>query len=116
MGFLEKAKLYQELRLHFDNETCQYLIRMFLRYMDDGIVPLPKHADFNIFKSILQSMDEKATEIVQNGILLKTLSFVDVTFILKLDCSMEKDDFYKETNSHNHPAYDSHHPQHVIAA
>ena len=121
MGFLEETKLYPELQLHFDNETCQYLIRLFLRYMDDGIVPLPKHVDFNIFKNILQSMDEnidftfeEATETLQNGILLKTLSFLDVTVILNLDGSVETDVFYKETNSHDYLAYDSHHPQHVI--
>ena len=56
MGYLEETKLYPQLRRHLEVDNYELIVRLFLRYMDDGIVPLPKSLDIKIFENILQSM------------------------------------------------------------
>ena len=57
MGFLEETKLYPQLRQHFNEDTANHIIELYFRFMDDGIVPLPKRI-VETFKDILQNLDE----------------------------------------------------------
>ena len=52
MGYLEETKLYPELYLHFDVSIVEFIIELYKRYMDDGIVPLPPTVDINVFESM----------------------------------------------------------------
>ena len=121
MGYLEETKLYPELYLHFDVSIVEFIIELYKRYMDDGIVPLPPTVDINVFESILQGLDpsieftlEKAMEsTLPNGRICKILNFLDVNVILHEDGQVETDVYYKATNSHDYLDFDSHHPTHI---
>ena len=121
MGFLEETKFYPQLQYHFDPDTYEQLVRLYFRYMDDGIIPLPKKVDVDLFKSILQSMDEnieftfeEARKVIQNSVLYKISDYLDISLIVREDGYVATDVFYKETNSHDYLPYDSHHPQHTL--
>ena len=121
MGYLEVVKLYPQLRQHFETTISDYIIELYKRYMDDGIVALPKSVDIKLFQDIFQSLDdnikftfeEAQLERLCNGEMGKTLSFLDVALILHRDGSVETDVFYKTTNSHDYLSFDSHHPKHT---
>ena len=50
MGYLEENKLYPELYLRFDVSIVEFIIELYKRYMDNGIVPLPSTVDINVLK------------------------------------------------------------------
>ena len=54
-GYLEMTKLYPALRRNFEKEMSDYIIESYYRYMDDGIVPIPKQIDISILNDILQN-------------------------------------------------------------
>ena len=121
MGYLQQTKLYPELHCHSDQRIVDFIIKLFFRYMDDGIVPLPASVDIVLFESILQGMDdniqftlERAIEsLLPNGALCKMLSYLDARIIHHEDGNIETDVYYKETNSHDYLDYHSHHPSHI---
>ena len=120
VGFLEETKLYPLVRNHFPFEIAEFIVKFYLRYMDDGITPLPSSMDLESFSKILNCLDqrlkftiEKAVEENDNGKSFKVLSFLDVSLKHHRDGTIETDVFYKSTNNHDYLDYFSHHPQHV---
>ena len=89
--------------------------------MDDGFIPWPSIADINIFKDLLNNLDEnieftleKATKYAsEDGNTMQKLNFLDITVILHHNGKIETDIFYKETNNHDYLPYDSQHPEHI---
>ena len=121
MAYLEETKLYPEIDKQFPPDIATFLKTFFYRYMDDGIVPFPKTANFSTFVNILQSMDPhikftiENAEIVSNdqGLSLQHLNFLDIMVILHPNRDIETDIYYKDTNCHEYLNFDSHHPYHI---
>ena len=120
VGFLEETKLYPLVRNHFPFEIAEFIVKFYLRYMDDGITPLPSSMDLESFSKILNCLDqrlkftiEKAVEESDNGKLFKVLSFLDVSLKHHRDGTIETDVFYKSTNIHDYLDYFIHHPKNV---
>ena len=42
--------ILSELYLHFDVSIVEFIIELYKRYIDDGIVPLPPTVDINVFE------------------------------------------------------------------
>ena len=119
-GYLEVIKLYPALEMSFEKAISDYIIELFFRYMDDGIVPIPKQVNMELLENILQNLDpdihftlEKSSEEVRNGMQCKVIHFLDITLVQYPSGDIETDVFYKETNNHDYLHYDSHHPQHI---
>ena len=120
VGYLEETKFYPVLRSTFKPEIAEFIINIYMRYMDDGIVSLPSSMDIAKFSKILNSMDrrlkftiERARQEQDHGRVFKIVSFLDVWLRHHLDSTIETDVFYKSTNNHDYLDYFSHHPQHV---
>ena len=121
MGFLEETKLYPHLKRTLEPDLYEFLLNLFLRYMDDGIVALPPSIDIKFFEDSLQSMDpnisftlEEATVSVNDiGGKSQVLNYLDVNVIMQKDGMVETDVYYKETNSHDYLDFFSHHPNHT---
>ena len=121
MGYLEETKLYPQLHQYFEPSICDFLIRLYFRYMDDGIVAIPKSVDVTVFIGILQNLDEdinftfEVAQLIdlQNGEWYRFLSYLDVALIHHMNGDVETDVFYKATNSHDYLSFDSHHPKHI---
>ena len=76
VGYLEETKLCPVLRSTFEPDISEFIINIFMRYMDDGIVSLPASMDISEFSRILNDLDprlkftiERAREIQDNGII-----------------------------------------------
>ena len=119
--FLEETKLYNELAVRFSPNYCDFIIKHFFRYMDDGIIPWPKVLDINIFENLLNNLDPKieftldAAKEVDNPDVIKQqfLNFLDIKIILHDSREVETDMYYKATNTHDYLDFNSHHPLHI---
>ena len=59
VGYLEETKLYPVLRSTFEPDISEFIINIFMRYMDDGIVSLPASMDISEFSRILNDLDPR---------------------------------------------------------
>ena len=119
-GYLEVIKLYPASELSFDKVIRDYIIELFFRYMEDGIVPIQKQVNMELLINILQKFDpdihftlEKSLEEIRDRMRCKIINFHDTTLFQYPSGDNETDVFYKETNNHDYLHYDSHHPQHI---
>ena len=120
VGFLEETKLYPQLRQQIDPNYIETVIKMFKRYIDDGIIPWPREIDMKIFVTALNNLDqyikftiEKAVRDPSKHSNTQSLAFLDISFTLDELNQIETDIHYKETNAHDYLHYTSHHPQHI---
>ena len=88
--------------------------------MDDGFIPWPNELDINIFLNILNNMDptlkftlERSTSFSTDNISYQKLNFLDLSILLDNDGNIERDIYYKDTNTHDYLDYNSHHPKHI---
>ena len=121
IGYLEETKLERTiLPQYFSIEDCALILRLLLRYIDDGFIPWPRRlnrASFveainSLHPSIRFTIEESRTETA-NGQSTQCLNFLDVMVILHSSGSVETDIYYKDTNSHDYLDYHSHHPTHT---
>ena len=121
IGFLEETKFYLELPQFFSEEHCIFITKNFLRFMDDGFTPWPNILNIDIFKSLLNNMDEfinftlepatKTSEDIEKN--HQILNFLDIKIILHPSGNLETDMFYKPTNTHHYLPFNSQHPNHT---
>ena len=90
------------------------------RYIDDSFTFWPLELNFENFNTCLNNMHplikftyEKPEVIYENGKKVKVFNSRDIKIILHEDNSVEKDLYYKLTNTHNYLPWDSAHPDHT---
>ena len=121
VGFLEVTRFYPELPLNLSSFYCEFITKLFYRFMDDGFIPWPRSLDINILKCLLNNLDtnikytlEPASQIcLNNGNIVQRLNFLDIAVILHPNGNIETDIYYKPTNNHDYLDYESHHPIHI---
>ena len=121
MGYLEETILFPRLIPHnFDSLTSQLIIRLFLRYIDDGIIVLPKSVSVGRFLKIMNSMHPSiqytiALDLLQiiDGATYRGTNFLSIKVLVDTTGTVKFDVFYKETNAHDYLSFDSHHPTHT---
>ena len=86
--------------------------------MEDGFVLWPKNANIDVFWEPLNELHPSSKFTVEKrrnscernfDTLVQLLNFLDVSIILHHNDRLETDLLYKETNSHDHLNYISHH-------
>ena len=120
VGYLEETKLYPELQNYFNANLCKLIISLYFRFMDDGIIFLPKEIDIKTFENILQGLHpdikftlEEADSVSLRNLLYQMLAFLDINVILHETGKLETDVYYKPTNNHDYLDYHSQHASHV---
>ena len=121
VGYLEETKLQTTiLPRYFSPDDCSLIIKLLLRYIDDGFAPWPRRLNLNDFIEAINSLHpsikftlERSTYEIRNGRRCQVLYFLDVTVILYESGEIETDIHYKSTNSHDYLRYNSHHPTHT---
>ena len=83
----------------------------------------PKNANIDVFREVLDELhpslkfkvEKRKTSFVQIfDTFVQVLKFLDVSISLHQTGRLETDIFYKETNSHGHLNYFSHHSEHTM--
>ena len=121
MGYLEETILIPTLLpQHFDLDTQELIIKAFMRYIDDGIMVLPRSIPTSTFLEVLNRMDPSIQYTVSeevchptDGIVYMCTNFLSIKVLVDPNGIIEFDVSYKETNAHDYLAFDSHHPQHT---
>ena len=121
MGYLEETILFPKLIPHnFDSITSKLIISLFLRYIDDGILVLPKSVSVEDFLKIINKMHPSiqytiSTNLLSiiDGVAYMGTNFLSIKVLVDSSGSVKFDVYYKETNAHDYLAFDSHHPQHT---
>ena len=120
VGFLEETELYPQLQIHINPPYYDFLLDMFKRYIDDGIIPWPRELDIQIFEAVLNNLDPKIKFTLERSVMYPTkngnaqkLNYLDISVILYESGLIETDIHYKDTNTHDYLNYHSHHPQHI---
>ena len=121
MGYLEETVFIPILiPSKFDITTTKLIIDFFFRFIDDGIMLLPKNVSPVVFLEILNSMNSSIqytitlpTVFEVNHIISQTINFLSINIIITSDGLVKTDVYYKETNAHDYLAFDSHHPRHT---
>ena len=118
IGYLEETKLATTvLPRFFPRDDCSLILRLLLRYIDDGFAPWPRRLDLNSFITAINSLHpatiEKSTREILNNRNVQVLNFLDVLILLFETGEIQTDIFYKSTNSHDYLDYESHHPTHT---
>ena len=120
VGYLEEVKLPPILSRYFPIDDCRLILKLLLRYIDDGSAPWLKRLDINKFMEAINLLHpdikftiEKSTCETRNGKTVYILTFLDVKILLYEDGHIETDIFYKSTNNHDYLDYRSHHPTHT---
>merc|ERR1739841_251663 len=99
VGYLEETKLeITVLPRYFAPDDCTLILKLLLRYIDDGFVPWPRRLDVNkFFEAInrlypsLRFTIEKAKTAIRNGQTVQILNFLDVLIILYLSGKVSTD-------------------------
>ena len=102
-------------------QCCDLIIKMFLRYIDDGFLLWPNVLDIDVLFGILKNLNHNISftvlsstiEISVEGEQSECIDFLDIRVILHNHNVIETDIFYKETNSHLYLDYKGHHPDHI---
>ena len=120
VGYLEEVKLPVILPRYFPPDDCVLILKLLLRYIDDGFAPWPKRLDIKKFMEAINLIHpdikftiEVSTKETRDGKTVYVLTFLDVKILLFEDGHIETDIFYKDTNNHDYLDYRSHHPTHT---
>ena len=107
VGFLEESKLYPELPLKYTSEHCNWMKKVFLRFMDDCFTPWPKAMDIFTFKNLLNNLDEnirftlEPAEHFNKGCeIYQKLNFLDITVILHKNGKVDTDIYIIKIQTH----------------
>ena len=105
---------------YFDSDTRELIIRAFMRYIDDGIMELPKSIPTETFLEVLNLMHPLIQYTVSTEarhlaevIVYMCTTFLSIKVLVDPTGGIEFDVSYKETNAHDYLAFDSHHPEHT---
>ena len=110
MAFLE-TKLYAKVLEVFGEEVQKYVIKNWLRFLDDGIIFWKKSfGDFSLFMQILNSLHPSIQFTHESS--ERKVSFLNIT-LYKENNSLKTDVFYKKTDSHDYLPFGSCHPRHT---
>ena len=87
MGYLEETILFPiTFKKYFDNQSCDYMKRNYLRYMDDGFIVLPNNIDSEIVKNALNELHPTIKFTMEEGRSIseheESLNFLDIEIIL----------------------------------
>ena len=121
VGYLEETKLERTvLPRYFSPNDCTWILKLLLRYIDDGFIPWPRRLNLDSFVEAINSLHpsikftiERSMRECRNGQCAQILNFLDIMIILYESGVIETDIFYKATNSHDYLDYRSHHPIHT---
>ena len=121
MGYLEETILFPRLiPSKFDITTTKLITNFFFRFIDDGIMLIPKNISPVVILEILNSMNSfiqyiftLPTVFEDNDTTSQTINFLSIKIIITSDGLVKTDVYYKETNAHDYLAFDSHHPSHT---
>jgi hypothetical protein len=121
IGYLEETKLFPKINETFSAANAAILKETFKRFMDDGIVFLPSDIQKTIFLQLLNDMHrnivytlEDSETITLDGETIQRINFLDICIILRQNGIIERDIYYKITNTHDYVHYDSFHAKHVL--
>ena len=110
MAFLE-TKLYSLVLQRFGQEVQTYVIKNWLRFLDDGIILWRKSfGEITHFIEILNSLNSNLTFTYESSD--EKISFLNV-LLYKENNSLKTDIFYKKTDSHDYLPFGSCHPRHT---
>ena len=110
MAFLE-IKLYAKVLQVFGEEAHKYVVKNWLRFLDDGIILWKKSfGNFSLFMEILNSLHPSIKFTRESND--QKASFLNVT-LYKENNSLKTDIFYKKTDSHDYLPFGSCHPRHT---
>ena len=121
VGFLEETKLERTvLPRYFSPNDYTLILKLLLRYIDDGYITWPRRLNLDSFIEAINSLHpsikftiERSMRELRNGQYAQILNFLDIIIILYESGVIETDIFYKPTNSHDYLDYRSHHPVHT---
>ena len=110
MAFLE-VTLYEKVKEKFGEKVYEYVLKHWLRYLDDGILIWRKSfGDFNDFIYILNSLDSNINFTFQWS--EQGLSYLNIYLYLD-NLKLLTDVYYKATDSHDYLPFNSCHPRHI---
>lgn len=117
IGYLEENKLYiSELPKYFTNSDINLIVKIFLRYIDDGFLPWPNHLNFEEFFLCLNNLHPAIKFTYEKAVIVnncQNLGFLDILIIMDDNFFISTDIFYKPTASHDYLSYLSSHPSHT---
>ncbi len=121
IGFLEETILFPTIDTTYDVQLANIIKQTYKRFMDDGIVFLPEEilkCDFldllnSMHPSIVFTLEDSTTTRIR-GKNVQKLNFLDILVMLREDGKIERDIYYKITNTHDYVHYDSFHAKHVL--
>ena len=121
IGYLEETVLFPKLSNIYGEHNVLTVKETYKRFMDDGIVFLPRHLCKNDFLSLLNSMNnaikstlEDSETISLNNRDIERINSLDINIILDENGVISTDIYYKPTTSHDYLHYDSFHPKHTL--
>lgn len=121
MGYLEETILIPKLMpRYFDTDARKLILDFFMRYIDDGIMVLPKSISTETFLEVINSMHPSIQYTVStdvrhpiDGIVYMCTNFLSIKVLVGPNGTVEFDVYYKDTNAHDYLSFDSHHPEHT---
>ena len=121
MECLEEKKLFPNLHNHFCTLESKSIEENHLRYIDDGFLLYQDSIYISVYKHLLNNMhpdinftfESPKYILLPGGSIAKKLYFLAFTIIFHQSGKIDTDIFYKDTNNHNYPNYESHHSNHI---
>ena len=105
--------LEQKLQSVYSHDICDYIIRNWKRYLDDGFIPWKKSfGDVQVFVDILNSLDSDINFTFD--ISDSEIPYLNIV-IYKGDNSLMCDMYCKPTDTREYLPFDSCHPHHTKA-
>ena len=109
MAFLE-TKLYTSVLHTFGYEIHNYIVRNWLRFLDDGFIFWKKSfGEVEVFVDLLNNLDSRLKFTHEKS--EEKISFLNV-LIYKDANKIQTDVFYKKTDNHDYLPFNSCHPRH----
>ena len=110
MAYLE-VKLYNLVKIKYGDIICQYVIKNWKRFLDDGFIIWKKSfGEVGGFIEILNNLDKNIKFTYESS--EQSVSFLNLS-IYKQDGKIQTDIFYKDTDSHDYLPFNSCHPRHT---
>ena len=110
MAYLE-IKLYNLVKEKYGNDTYQYVINNWKRFIDDGFIIWKKSfGEVSGFIKILNSLEKNIKFTYESSD--QSVSFLNLS-IYKKNGKILTDIFYKDTDSHDYLPFNSCHPRHT---
>lgn len=117
IGYLEETILFPKIEECYTTETAMIVKNTYKRFMDDGIVFLPLEISKNTFLQLLNEMHRDIVFTLEDSEMVsgsQKLNFLDLSILLHEDGKIDRDIFYKITNTHDYVHYNSFHATHVL--